>query len=64
MHRAVEKSWLSQLTEYLRANPDALRATLSEWRQPRAPLAQSQDADGGKERAPAPISEGSRWETS
>ena len=63
MHRAVEESWSSQVLQYLRANPDVLRAASSESRQPRAPLAQSKDAEGGEERALALLSEGAERET-
>jgi hypothetical protein len=62
MHRDVDESWLSQVLQYLRANPDVLRAASSGSRQAQAPLAQSKGAGGGEERALALLSEGAERE--
>ena len=64
MHRAVEESWSSQILQYLRAKPEVLRAAASGQRQPRAPLAQTEDVEGAKESAPALLCEGAEREAS
>jgi hypothetical protein len=51
--RAVDESWSSQILQYLRANPEVLRAASPGWREPLVSLAQLSEAEGGKERAPA-----------
>ena len=57
MFKVVDEAWSSQILQYLRANPEVLRAASPGWREPRTPLAQITYAEGGKERAPARLAE-------
>ncbi|HYI84086.1 MAG TPA: hypothetical protein VEX11_12850 [Acetobacteraceae bacterium] len=62
MRKAVDEAWSSQILQYLRANPEVLRAASPAWREPLTSLAQIADAEGGKERAPARLAQAAERE--